>query len=77
MVSTGAKQCLFNAVMSIINEGDEVIIPTPFWVTYADIVKLADGTVVQNSGAIDNDFKITPQQLEAAISPKTKLHGFK
>lgn len=76
MVSTGAKQCLYNAIMSIINEGDEVIIPTPFWVTYADIVKLADGTVVKISATFENEFKITPQQLEAAITPKTKLFMF-
>ena len=76
MVSTGAKQCLYNAIMSIINEGDEVIIPTPFWVTYADIVKLADGNVVKISASFENEFKITPQQLEAAITPKTKLFMF-
>lgn len=76
MVCTGAKQCIANAVLSIINDGDEVIIPTPFWVTYADIVKLADGVVVPVQGTFDNDFKITPAQLAAAITPKTKLFIF-
>lgn len=76
MVSTGAKQCIANAMLSIINDGDEVIVPAPFWVTYADLVKLADGTVVQVNGKFDNDFKITAQQLEHAITPKTKLFIF-
>lgn len=76
MVSTGAKQCIANAILSIINAGDEVIIPTPFWVTYADIVKLAEGNVVQVKSSIDHDFKITADQLEAAITPKTKLFIF-
>ena len=58
MVSTGAKQCIANAMLSIINDGDEVIVPAPFWVTYADLVKLSDGTVVQVNGKFDNDFKI-------------------
>jgi len=76
MVSTGAKQCIANAMLSIVDEGDEVIIPSPFWVTYVDIVKLADGTVVQVHGSFENDFKITPEQLQAAISPKTKCFIF-
>ena len=76
MVCTGAKQCIANAVLAIINEGDEVIIPSPFWVTYADIVKLADGKVVQVKGSFENDFKITPDQLESAITPLTKLFIF-
>ncbi len=76
MVCTGAKQCIANAVLSIVNEDDEVIIPAPFWVTYADIVKLADGKVIQVSGSFDNDFKITAAQLEAAITEKTKLFIF-
>jgi aspartate aminotransferase len=76
MVSTGAKQCIANAMLSIINDGDEVIVPAPFWVTYADLVKLSDGTVVQVNGKFDNDFKITAQQLEHAITPKTKLFIF-
>ena len=76
MVSTGAKQCIANAMLSIVNDGDEVIVPAPFWVTYADLVKLADGTVVQVNGKFDNDFKITAQQLQNAITPKTKLFIF-
>ncbi|MCC7030130.1 MAG: pyridoxal phosphate-dependent aminotransferase [Chitinophagaceae bacterium] len=76
MVSTGAKQCIYNAVMSIVNEGDEVIIPSPFWVTYSDIVKLAEGTVVQLYGGFENDFKITAAQLEKAITPNTTLFIF-
>ncbi|MBL7767303.1 MAG: pyridoxal phosphate-dependent aminotransferase [Chitinophagaceae bacterium] len=76
MVCTGAKQCIANSVLSVVNPGDEVIIPAPFWVTYADIVKLADGKVVQLSGLFENDFKITPAQLEQAISPRTKLFMF-
>lgn len=76
MVSTGAKQCIYNAVMSIVNDGDEVLIPSPFWVTYADIVKLSEGTVVQLFGSFENDFKITPAQLRNAITSKTKLFMF-
>jgi aspartate aminotransferase len=76
MVSTGAKQCIANTMMSLLNEGDEVIIPSPFWVTYADIVKLADGTVVQLHGGFENDFKISASQLEASITPKTKCFIF-
>jgi aspartate aminotransferase len=73
MVSTGAKQSLYNAIMSLVNPGDEVIIPTPFWVTYASQVQLAGGTVKYIKGTIENEFKITPEQLEASINPKTKL----
>ena len=76
MVSTGAKQCIANAVLSIVNEGDEVLIPAPFWVTYSDIVKLADGVVIQLFGGFENDFKITATQLESAITSKTKLFIF-
>ncbi len=76
MVCTGAKQCIANAVLSIVNADDEVIIPSPFWVTYADIVKLADGKVVQVHGSFANDFKINAAQLEAAITPKTKCFIF-
>ena len=73
IVSTGAKQSLYNAIMSLVNPGDEVIIPTPFWVTYASQVQLAGGTVKYVKGALENEFKITPEQLEEAINPKTKL----
>ena len=76
MVGTGAKQCIANAMLSLVDDGDEVIIPSPFWVTYSDIVKLCDGTVVQVNAGIESDFKITPQQLEAAITPKTKCFIF-
>ncbi|RYD86561.1 MAG: pyridoxal phosphate-dependent aminotransferase, partial [Sphingobacteriales bacterium] len=76
VVSTGAKHSLANAVLSIINKGDEVIIPTPFWVTYEALVQLAEGTVVKITSSIDNGYKITPEQLEAAITPKTRLFMF-
>lgn len=76
LVSTGAKQCLFNAVMSVVNEGDEAIVPSPYWVTYQDIVKMADGVIKTISATFENDFKITPMQLEAAITPKSKLFIF-
>lgn len=76
IVSTGAKQSLLNAVMSIVDDGDEVIIPTPFWVTYATQVEMAGGIVKYVNCGIDSDFKITPEQLEAAITPKTKLFMF-
>jgi aspartate aminotransferase len=76
MVCTGAKQCIANAMLSIVNPDDEVIIPSPFWVTYADIVKLAEGNVITVEGSFDKDFKITAQQLEQAITPKTKCFIF-
>lgn len=76
LVSTGAKQCIANAVLAIVDAGDEVIIPTPFWVTYSEIVKLAGGKVVLVKSTVKNNFKITVAQLEAAITPKTKLFMF-
>jgi aspartate aminotransferase len=76
MVCTGAKQCIANAMMCIINDGDEVVIPSPYWVTYGDLVKVAGGNVVEVKAGIDQDFKITPQQLEAAITPRTKAMIF-
>jgi aspartate aminotransferase len=76
IVSTGAKHSLANAVLSIINPGDEVIIPTPFWVTYEALVQLAEGIVKKIPGSIQNDYKITPGQLEEAITPKTRLFMF-
>ncbi|MEZ5047788.1 MAG: pyridoxal phosphate-dependent aminotransferase [Chitinophagaceae bacterium] len=76
MVCTGAKQCIANVVLSLINEGDEVIIPSPYWVTYSDLVKLAGGCVVQLMGSYQHDFKITAEQLEKAINTKTKLFIF-
>src|SRR5574344_3113337 len=68
--SNGAKQSVCNVLLSIISEGDEVIIPAPYWVSYVEMVKLAEGTNVIVSAGIDQDFKITPSQLEAAITPK-------
>lgn len=76
VVSTGAKQSIANAVMSIVNPGDEVIIPTPYWVTYSELVKLCQGVVKFVPGGIENDYKITPEQLEAAITPRTRLFMF-
>jgi aspartate aminotransferase len=76
MVSTGAKQSLANVILSLINPGDEVIIPTPYWVTYSALVDLCEGKVNFISCPIENDFKLTPEQLEAAITPATKLFIF-
>jgi aspartate aminotransferase len=73
VVSTGAKQALYNVAQVCLNKGDEVILPCPYWVSYSDIVKLADGIPVEVSTSIENDFKMTPQQLEDAITPKTKM----
>ena len=73
VVGGGAKQALCNAVLSIVNPGDEVIIPTPAWVSYVEMVKLAEGTNVLVPAGIDQDFKITPEQLEKAITPRTRL----
>lgn len=75
-VSTGAKQCLANVALVMINNGDEVIFPAPYWVSYKDIVKIAEGVPVEVHTTIENDFKITPEQLEAAITPKTKMVWF-
>jgi len=76
VVSNGAKQSILNVIMSVINPGDEVIIPSPYWVSYVEIVKLAQGTNVFVPAGIDQDFKITPEQLEAAITSKTKAFLF-
>lgn len=73
VVSTGAKQSIANAVLCLVNPGDEVIIPAPFWVSYLEILKLADGIPVMINSSIETDFKITPAQLEKAITLKTKL----
>ena len=70
--SGGAKQSVCNALLCVVNPGDEVIIPAPYWVSYVEMVKLADGKSVVIHAGIDQDFKITPAQLEAAITPKTK-----
>lgn len=73
VVSGGAKQSLCNVILSVINPGDEVIIPTPAWVSYVEMVKLAEGTNVLVPATIEQDFKITPEQLRAAITPKTRM----
>ena len=73
VVSTGAKQSLYNIAQCLLNDGDEVILPAPYWVSYSEIVKLSGGVPVEVPTSIDNDFKITPEQLEAAITPKTKM----
>lgn len=73
VVSTGAKQSLANLAAVLINKGDEVILPCPYWVSYADLVKLNDGIPVEVPTSIFNDFKMTPEQLEAAITPQTKM----
>ncbi|WP_299228567.1 pyridoxal phosphate-dependent aminotransferase [uncultured Psychroserpens sp.] len=73
VVSTGAKQALANVAAVILNEGDEVILPCPYWVSYSDIVKVNQGIPVEVKTSIENDFKLTPEQLEAAITPKTKM----
>ena len=72
IVSGGAKQSVCNVLLSIIGPGDEVIVPAPYWVSYVEMVKLAEGTNVVISAGIEQDFKITPAQLEAAITPKSK-----
>ncbi|MCD8287516.1 MAG: pyridoxal phosphate-dependent aminotransferase [Porphyromonadaceae bacterium] len=72
VVSNGAKQSICNAVLCVVNPGDEVIIPAPCWVSYVEMVKLAEGKSVVVPSGIENDFKMTPAQLEAAITPRTK-----
>ena len=73
VVSTGAKQSLYNLAQVLLNDGDEVILPAPFWVSYSEIIKMSGGIPVEVPTSIDNDFKMTPDQLEAAITPKTKM----
>ena len=73
VVSTGAKQALCNVILSTVNPGNEVIIPTPAWVSYVEMVKLAEGVTVTVPAGIDNNFKITPAQLEAAITDRTRM----
>lgn len=75
-VGSGGKQVLFNAFVATLNEGDEVIIPAPYWVSYPDMVLLAGGTPVTVEATLENSFKITPEQLEAAITPNTKWFLF-
>jgi aspartate aminotransferase len=76
VVSTGAKQSLANVILALVDEGDEVIIPTPYWVTYSELVKIARGKVVEVHTTMESGFKITPAQLEAAITPKTRVFLF-
>jgi aspartate aminotransferase len=73
VVSTGAKQSLANIAMVMLNPGDEVLLPCPYWVSYADLIKLSDGTPVELPTTVESNFKITPKQLEAAITPKTRM----
>ena len=76
VVSTGAKQSIINVVMATINPGDEVVLPAPYWVSYSEMIQLNEGKVVAIETDYQSDFKITPQQLEKAISPKTKMFLF-
>ena len=76
VVSTGAKQSLYNLCQVLLNPGDECILPAPYWVSYAEMVKMAEANPVEVPTTIESDFKITPAQLEAAITPKTKLIMF-
>ncbi len=76
VVSTGAKQSLANSILALVDEGDEVIIPTPYWVTYSELVKIARGKVVEIRTTVENKFKTTAAELEAAITPKTKVFMF-
>ena len=76
VTSTGAKQSLANAILALVDEGDEVIIPTPYWVTYSELVKIAKGKVVEIRTSVANSFKTTPEQLEAAITPATRVFMF-
>ncbi len=73
VVSTGAKHSLANVIQTLVNPGDEVIILAPYWVSYSEMVKLAEGKSVVLEGAFDNDFKVKPEQIEAAITPRTKI----
>ena len=76
VVSTGAKQSIANVVLSLVNPGDEVLVPSPYWVSYREIIKVAEGKAVYIPATIENEFKVSPEQFEAAISPKTKLMMF-
>jgi aspartate aminotransferase len=76
VTSTGAKQSLANAILALVDDNDEVIIPTPYWVTYSELVKIARGKVVEIRTTVENEFKTTPAELEAAITPKTKVFMF-
>ena len=73
LVSTGAKQCIANAILSLVDAGDEVIMPSPYWVSYAEIVKMVGGVVIEVPAGVENDYKITAEQLNNAITDKTRL----
>lgn len=73
VVSTGAKQSLYNIAQCMLNDGDEVILPAPYWVSYYEIIKMSGGIPVEVPTSVESDFKITPEQLEKAITPKTKM----
>ena len=76
ITSTGAKQSLANAILALVDEGDEVIIPTPYWVTYSELVKIARGKVVEIRTTVENSFKVSPAEVEAAITSRTKVFMF-
>jgi aspartate aminotransferase len=76
VTSTGAKQSLANAILALVDDGDEVIIPTPYWVTYSELVKIARGKVVEIRSTVEDGFKVSPAQVEAAITPNTKVFMF-
>lgn len=76
ITSTGAKQSLANAILALVDEGDEVVIPTPYWVTYSELVKIARGKVVEIRTSVEQGFKATPAQVEAAITDKTRVFMF-
>jgi aspartate aminotransferase len=76
VTSTGAKQSLANTILALVDEGGEVIIPTPYWVTYSELVKIARGKVVEIRTTVENQFKCTPAELEAAITPNSKVFMF-
>lgn len=76
VVTTGAKQALANVIMSLINPGDEVIVPAPFWVSYSEMIKLAEGVPVYVKTNVETNFKATPEQIEAVITPKTRMIMF-
>ena len=73
VVSTGAKQSIANVCLSLLNSEDEVILPAPYWVSYYELVKLGEATPIVVKSSIDNDFKMSPQDLENAITPNTKM----
>jgi aspartate aminotransferase len=76
ITSTGAKQSLANAILALVDDGDEVIIPTPYWVTYSELVKIARGKVVEIRSTVEDGFKVNPAQVEAAITSRTKVFMF-